>query len=70
MDSDRSCLAHAACSPGQGRTILQITPQGTKSVFATIPLDNPKVIAECGDGNGNFNGVGLTMAITILSKGE
>lgn len=50
--------------PGQGKTILQVTPQGVATPFATIDTNDARVKAECG-----VAGVGLTMAISILSKG-
>ncbi len=49
---------------GQGRTILQVTPDGQTSVFARIDASNPVVTLSCGN-----TGVGLTMALTILRKG-
>ncbi len=51
-------------NPGQGKTILQVTPQGVATPFATIDTANATVLANCG----RF-GVGLTMALAVLSKG-
>ncbi len=58
-------LRLSCCAPtGQGHTILQVTPSGQVSTFATINPSDPKITAECGT-----QGVGLTMALVVLSKG-
>lgn len=55
----------AGNKPGQGATILQVTPNGQVGIFAVIEPQNQHVAAAC---NANV-GVGLTMALVILSKG-
>lgn len=47
---------------GTGTTIMQISPGGTASVFATIDPSNPRV-SQCP------GGIGLTTALTVLSRG-
>ncbi len=55
-------LAHTLA--GQGHTILQVTPDGQTTPFATIDPTKPIITNNCGN-----KGVGLTMALAILSKG-
>ena len=51
-------------NPGQGRSILQVTPNGTTSVFSTIDPNNIIIQTNCG-----ADGVGLTMALVVLKAG-